>query len=95
MTANSTTVTESEILAEVIAPGDGDLSPEVARSVLKWRFTDRAIARMNGLAERNNKGTITDDERQELERYLRVGSFINLIQAKAHLSLKSREAPDS
>lgn len=83
------TITESEILADVIAPDQGDLTSEVARSVLRWKFTDRARARMNDLADRNNNGTITVPERQDLEKYLRVGSLINIVQAKARLSLKS------
>jgi hypothetical protein len=81
------TITESDILADVIAPDQGDLTTEVARSVLRWKFTDGACARMNDLADRNNKGTITAQERQNLESYLRVGSLINILQAKARLSL--------
>lgn len=84
-----TTITESEILADVIAPDQGDLAAEVAQSVLRWKFTDRAIAHMNDLADRNNKGTITAQERQDLEKYLRVGNLVNILQAKARLSLKS------
>jgi len=83
------TSTESEILAEVIAPHQGDLSVEVAHSFLSWKFTDEAVARMTSLAERNGRGAITAEERQELENYLRVGSLINLLQAKARLSLSS------
>ena len=45
---------------------------------------------MSDLADRNNKGTISDTEQEELDKYLRVGSFINLVQAKARLSLKMR-----
>ena len=89
------TITESEILADVIAPDAGDLTPEVARSVLKWKFTDRAVERMNELADRNNKGIITAGERQDLEKYLRVGSLINLVQAKARLSLQAGDASGS
>lgn len=82
-------ITESEILADVIAVDDGNLPPEVAKSLLNWKFTDKAVARMNQLSDRNNKGTLTDTERDELERYLRVGTLINLIQAKARRSLDS------
>jgi hypothetical protein len=82
-------ITESEILADVIAPEQGDLAAEVARSVMRWKFTDRALARINDLADRNNKGTITAQELQDLEKYLRVGNLINILQAKARLSLNS------
>ena len=88
------TITEVDILADVIAPDRGDLPPEVARSVLLWKFTDRAVTRMNELADRNNKGAISQQERGELDMYLRVGSFINLLQAKARLSLKESESSE-
>jgi hypothetical protein len=85
---DTSTISEAEILQEVIGVDEGGLTPEVARSVLRWKFTDRAVTRMNDLAARNNQGTITDVERDELAKYLRVGSLINLIQAKARVSLK-------
>lgn len=87
--ADAPTITESDILADIIAPDQGNLTPEVARSVLCWKFTDRALGRMNDLADRNRKGTISAEERQDLEKYLRVGSLINIVQAKARLSLES------
>lgn len=87
------TVSEADILRDVLGGEQGDLSPEVARSMLGWKFTERATARMTQLASRNNEGTITDEERAELEKYLRVGSFINLVQAKARLSLKKSGSP--
>jgi hypothetical protein len=85
---SKTAVTEADLIAEIIAPEQGDLPPDVARVVLRWRFRPRAARRMSTLAERNRRGTISDVERDELERYLRVGSFINLVQAKARLSLQ-------
>lgn len=88
-------VTESDILADVIAADAGDLSPEVAREVLGWRFSDRASRHMSQLADRSNKGVITDSEAALLERYLRVGSLVNLLQAKARLSLKAAEDGES
>lgn len=81
--------TESEILADVIASDEGDLAPSVAQSLLRWKFTDRAVARMNDLAARNNCGTLSNQELQELEQFLRVGSLVNLLQAKARRSLNS------
>jgi hypothetical protein len=87
--SESLNATESDILSEVIAAHRGDLSPEVARSVLKWKFKAVAVRRINQLAVRNRTGTITDADREQLQRYLRVGSLVNLIQAKARLSLSS------
>ena len=84
-----TLMTEADILADIIAAGEGDLVPEVARAILRWKFSGRSVSQMNRLAQRNQGGTITAAEREALERYLRVGSLLNLLQAKAHLSLNS------
>jgi uncharacterized protein YnzC (UPF0291/DUF896 family) len=84
---SSHTITEADILTEVVAPDQPDLPHEFARSLLELRFRQRAIDRMNDLAEKSRQGTLTDAERDELDRYLRVGSFLNLIQAKARQSL--------
>ena len=87
-------ITEVDIMADVIAPDRGDFSPEVATAVLSWKFTDRATARMTELANRNDRGTITPLEREELDKYLRVGSFINVVQAKARVSLRRPRSTD-
>ena len=84
-------MTEADILADVVAAGEGDLAPEVARSILRWKFSKSSVSQMNRLAQRNQRGSITAAERAALERYLRVGSLLNLLQAKAHLSLNSVE----
>ena len=75
-------ITESDILADV------DLSPEAARAILRWKFSSRSLRQINQLAKRNQGGAITAAEREVLERYLRVGSLVNLLQAKARLSLQ-------
>lgn len=83
--------TEAEILSEVLSPDQGDLPTEVAQLVLRWKFNRQTTAHINALARRNQKGSITAAEREELERYLRVGSFLNLLQAKARVSLNTTE----
>ena len=79
--------TESEILEQVIQSDTAGLSPEAARALLRFRFNSAAVARMNELAEKNRAGTIEPSERAILERYVRVGNFLNLIQAKARCAL--------
>ncbi len=53
------TVTEADILTEVVAPGSPDLSPDAARSIFALEFKASAIQRMNDLADKNNRGEIT------------------------------------
>jgi hypothetical protein len=86
--SQSATITEMDILADAIAPNEGDLAPAAAESVLQWKFTDKAITRMNELARRNSEGTLTTAEQEELDKFMRVGGLINLVQAKARVSLK-------
>jgi hypothetical protein len=80
-------LTEVEILTDVINPQRGDFSASVAREVLNLHYSDRTQARIRDLLSSNNAGTISADERSDLDKYLRVGQFIDLIQAKARLSL--------
>jgi hypothetical protein len=87
--------TESEILEQVIEPDTAGMSPEAAHALLRFRFNAAAVARMNELAEKNRLGTIAPSERALLERYLRVGNFLNLIHAKARCALAERTAPAS
>ena len=90
----TTTITEADILSEVLAADEGDLTPDVAHSVLRWKFSGRSVKKINQLAQRNQRGTITAVEREVLERYLRVGGLLNLLQAKARLSLQQASGAD-
>jgi hypothetical protein len=83
------TITEADILDKIVASGQPGLRPEVAHSILELHFGSEADKRIKSLLKKNNSGTITDLERAELDKYLRVGQFIDLLQAKARLSLRS------
>jgi hypothetical protein len=88
---DNATITEADILSEVVAPDQPDLNPDFARAVLAVGFNDRAMGRIRELLQKNNAGTITPDEKVTLERYTLVGQFLDLMQAKARLSLRSGE----
>lgn len=90
MNTNSTLISEAEILSQVVNPQQAGLSPDVARAILDLRFNADALRQMNELAEKNRLGTLTAGERHQLENYQRVGNFLNLMQAKARLSLADR-----
>ncbi len=95
MSDTATLDTDSEILEQVMEPDNSGMSPEAARALLRFRFNAVALARMNELAEKNRKGTILPSERALLERYLRVGNFLNLIHAKARCALAEPTTPAS
>jgi hypothetical protein len=79
---------ESAILSRIIAPEEGTLSPEAARSILAMGFGQKDLARMNRLASKARSGRLTAAEDDALESYLRVGRFVALVQAKARRSLQ-------
>jgi hypothetical protein len=89
MSSPSSTLTEADILSDVVAPDEPTLSQEFARAVLAVRFNDNATGRIREFLQKKNAGTITPAEESDLQKYLRVGQFLDLMQAKARLSLKS------
>lgn len=80
--------TDAEIFSDVISRDNGDFDPDAARAILRLHFSDRQNDRMRELADRNNRGELTEDEQQVMESFRRVGNFLALLQAKARLSLK-------
>lgn len=86
--ARSITISDADILEHVVSPVKGGMVPDVARAILEFRFDKTATKRIRQLLQKNNRGTISADERIVLEKFLRVGAFIDLIHAKARLSLK-------
>ena len=88
MSPSAQTITEADILAHVVHPERGDFPQEIAQTILQLRFEQEALDRLHELAEKNNLGTLTAAERQEMDKYLHVGNFLNLLHAKARLSLQ-------
>ena len=86
----SISITESDILSRVVEPKEGDLSPQAAKALIGLRFRDDQIVWMEQLAQKNRDTTITDAEREEMEKYSRVGHFLNMMQSKARQSLASQ-----
>lgn len=85
--SNATEIDETEIWMRLIQPENGDLSEEVAREWLRLRFSNADVERVRELSQKADDGTLTPDEERELDIYLNVGSVLDLLQAKARLSL--------
>lgn len=81
------TITEADILDEMVTPNGADFSPEGARALLALQFTPTATSRINELAEKNQCDALSPAEREEMEKFMRVGNFLSIIKAKARLSL--------
>jgi len=85
-TANLTI--ETEIFQSLIFPFDENLDPQAARSLLRIRFDGKATKQINHLLRKNQRGLISAEERIILEKYIRMGKFIDVLQAKARKALK-------
>jgi hypothetical protein len=80
--------TDFGIMAHVVGPTEPDLPLQAAREILQMRLDDVLIQRLHHLTQKNGQGTLNESERCELDSYLRVGQIMNLLQAKARVSLK-------
>jgi hypothetical protein len=79
---------DAAILARLIHPDKDDLPVTAARTFLNIRLGSDDLARIQDLLARNQENALTASERADLESYLRVSSFLDLLHAKAYRSLK-------
>jgi hypothetical protein len=87
------TLTEADILARVNMPENGDMSSAAAKAFLTFQFDRSATKEIESLLRKNSRGTISAGERIALDKYIRVGQFLDLMRAKAELSLKRKPKP--
>lgn len=79
---------EAAILGRVVQPDRNGLNQAAARALLKLEFDGDDRRRMHELAIKNQAGDLNAIEQHELDDYLRVGRLLDLLGAKARLSLK-------
>ena len=77
------------IWSRLIEPDHGDLTPDAARAWLRLAFPEEDHKRVDELNKKAQQGTLTQDEGEELDDYIRVSDELAIIKAKARLSLKS------
>jgi hypothetical protein len=65
------------------------LSPDSAHAILSLRFPPQDEQRMRELMDKNNRGTISEDEKEEIETYRRLGNLLSILQARARLHLRT------
>ena len=79
--------TEAVILSRLIQSEQDDYSPSAAEALLRLRLTQQDIDRLHAPVAKNQADALTKTEKAELESYLRVSSFLDLMHAKARSSL--------
>jgi len=65
------------------------ISPETARKLLQFRFDPSHHERVTLLSEKAEQGTLTPAEQDELDEYIRVGTFLGILQSRARQVLRN------
>ena len=65
-----------------------DLSPDLARHILSLKLSPQDDRRFDELIPKAQSGTLTEDERSELENLNHVADVLSLWHSKARLALK-------
>lgn len=85
--------TRANILEHVINPKQGDLAADLARYILSLDFPETDQARFQHLSAKAQEGTLTDEERAELDDLLNINDFLTIVQSKARASLAKQSSP--
>jgi hypothetical protein len=63
------------------------LDTESARRISEFRIDPEVRARVDLLAEKANRGELTDNERTEYEAFINASDFISILKLKARRQL--------
>ncbi|MFO0945655.1 MAG: hypothetical protein U1D30_06885 [Planctomycetota bacterium] len=80
---------DAAILSRLLEAEQPALTPDAAKSILALQFQESDRQRMNLLAEKAREGALSEEERDELDNYERVGHLLSLMKSKARRSLDS------
>jgi hypothetical protein len=69
-------------------PGGGGLPPEAAREFLRMQFAEGDRTRAAELSARASAGTLTDDQRAELEAFTHAAALLAVLHSEARLALR-------
>lgn len=84
----STTTTEAGILSRIIQPETGGWDQQAAQAVLSLSFSQADRDRMTWLLEKSKADALNAEEKQELLSFHGAGRTLEILKARARLSLK-------
>jgi hypothetical protein len=90
MTETMTSGSDVVIFGRLLDSGDGALSPDTARYLLTLEFRQEDRERMHALSLKAQEGTLTPEEKVEIDSYERVGHLLSILKSKARRALKGR-----
>ncbi|MDW8310077.1 MAG: hypothetical protein RMK20_11955, partial [Verrucomicrobiales bacterium] len=74
-------------LERLLRPMARELSLELARAIVGVQADEETQRRYDVLAQKNNEGQLTPEERAELESLVRANTFLGLLKAEARTML--------
>ena len=77
------------ILERLLRPQDTQLSRDAAQALLTLSFDPADLQRMQHLAASAQAGDLTEEEREEVDNYERVGHLLGLLRSKARRALRA------
>jgi hypothetical protein len=80
--------TGATVLSRALQLKGKNVPPEGARFILSLGIRDKDKKRMLKLLEKQQKGRITAQERDELESYVQADNLLSILKAQALLALK-------
>ena len=83
---------DAAIMQRLVDPHRCGWTEQAARAVLQLSLSGEDRMRASELADKANEGSLTETQQSELESYLRVGAFVDLMQSKARLFLREVQA---
>ncbi len=86
----ATPESEMMILTRLIRPERNNLPSTAARAILKIDFGESDRDRMRELSQKARNGTLSRQEKVEIDSYEVVGHLLGLLHSKARRSLKRR-----
>ena len=86
-TSTPAATSEIAILGRVLGNGK-DFTPALARHLLNLGFSEEENTRINDLALRNQQGSLSPKEREELLGYANAACLLGILHAQARRALK-------
>jgi hypothetical protein len=85
---SATSAPQAAVLKRAIEHANGSLSTTAARALLRFKLAEQDRKRLHELLTKNQDDALSPQEREELEGYLQVGMFLDLVRAKARAALR-------
>ena len=82
----------AQLLDKIFDPMQDFFDASAAARVVAWQADQETQSRLDSLAEKSSEGTLSSEEREEYDTYIRAIDFIGILQAKARAVLRSAKS---